>query len=391
MSEQSGQNPSANGTPKRRRHALVAAIIIATVGFCGLWLGLWVGRLLHERSAAARLAAIEAAMAMPNEQNAALIYDRLVEEYAGVSMPRAFLDYATDRKTMNEPWLAEDHPELAGRIKELGLLIAELLKAGRQRQCSFPITGYPKRLLARMDRLSCMRDWARLLVRSGNNDIAEGRIEAGLEKYLALLQIAGHLRQQPVLIDNLVGNAVEALALGPIRCFVLEGPCGQVHAAAIEAALPPLKSDWDGYSSKMLEVERLWARTERRSLLKYVLSFRRDDDDLVVERVKELYLRLLADRRGTRIILALRHHKDSTGRWPETLDEIRGPVPPEAQVDPSNGGAFVYRLTEDGFTLHSRGENDIDEDGRRRSGADDWQIWPPYTRTVAQKEKADDR
>ncbi len=351
---------------------------------------LWVGRLLNQRSATARLAAIEAARAIPDEQNAAVIYDRLMTEYGQPSLPQGIVNISSDR-TRTEPWLSEDNPQLAAWIKEQQGLIDGLLQAAKMNECRFPIIGYPKQFPTRMDRLSAMRGWAFLLVRAANNDIAEGRIESAIRKCLALLKLAGHLRQQPVVIENLAGNAVEALALRPIRCFVLEGPCEQRHSEAIEAALSPVKSDWDGYSSKMLQIERLLPRKERKSLFRYILSFWRNDDNSAIERVQELYLRLLADRRGVHVIIALRRYRDRTGKWPGSLEEIRSSAPQDVLVDPSNGGAFVYRLTEDGFTLYSRGKNNIDEDGRRRGGADDWQIWPPYHRTTAAKEKTPDR
>jgi hypothetical protein len=57
--------------------------------------------------------------------------------------------------------------------------------------------------------------------------------------------------------------------------------------------------------------------------------------------------------------------------------------------NPINGGSFVYKLTEEDFTLYSKGQNNIDEDGERnQSGADDWPIWPPLSRKT-KNEKAD--
>ena len=51
---------------------------------------------------------------------------------------------------------------------------------------------------------------------------------------------------------------------------------------------------------------------------------------------------------------------------------------PEIFVDPINNSSFVYKLTDDGFKLYSKGKNNIDENGEfKRSGPDDWPIWPP--------------
>ncbi|UCG48001.1 MAG: hypothetical protein JSU94_21285, partial [Phycisphaerales bacterium] len=204
MSQNSGQNGKSEKHKHARKRPRVAAVvaIIAVAAVCLLW----VGRLFHQRSAAARLAAIEAAQAVPDEQNAGLIYDRLMTEYGQPSLPQGIANNPTDR-TKTEPWLSKDNPQLAAWIKQQQGLIDGLLQAADMNECRFPIAGYPKQFPTRMDRLRAMRDWARLLVRAANNDIAEGRIESGLAKYLALLKLARHLRQQPVVIDNLVGNA----------------------------------------------------------------------------------------------------------------------------------------------------------------------------------------
>ncbi|MBL7107006.1 MAG: hypothetical protein ISS77_05320 [Phycisphaerae bacterium] len=97
--------------------------------------------------------------------------------------------------------------------------------------------------------------------------------------------------------------------------------------------------------------------------------------------IHDMYLRGIAEQRGTQIIIALRRFKDKNGKWPQNLAEIKNGCEPEIFVDPMNGGSFVYKLTEENFTLYSKGKNNIDDNGENKSyadgtGADDWQIWP---------------
>jgi hypothetical protein len=87
-------------------------------------------------------------------------------------------------------------------------------------------------------------------------------------------------------------------------------------------------------------------------------------------------LRFLADQRGTEILIALRRFEKQTGQWPESLEQIKDLVSQNILIDPQNNGPFVYKLTENGFTLYSIGPNNIDEAGRYRNGADDRPIWP---------------
>ena len=100
--------------------------------------------------------------------------------------------------------------------------------------------------------------------------------------------------------------------------------------------------------------------------------------------LRERYIRVLANRRGTLLMVAMRRYMNKTGRWPESLDDIRDMAAAENFLDPVSGGEFVYRLTAEGFTLYSKGENGIDEGGQCdyvqtniNNKLDDQLVWPP--------------
>jgi len=117
-------------------------------------------------------------------------------------------------------------------------------------------------------------------------------------------------------------------------------------------------------------------------------------------KIHDLYLRNNAEQRGNHLIIALRRYKNKTGQWPESLNDITSLAPAEIFVDPINGSSFVYKLTEENFTLYSKGKNNIDEDGIHigtfdpndfkwpKTEEDDILIWSPKTRKT-KKEKAD--
>ena len=151
-----------------------------------------------------------------------------------------------------------------------------------------------------------------------------------------------------------------------------------------ETILPDTKFEFEKYWDEMLYAENLFSRTVAKSqnvsnllvrLREWWANLARPDPALA--RVKEIYLRLLVDRQGSQILVALRHYKNKTGKWPEKLEEIKPFLTSEdILVDPQNKGSFVYRLKDDGFILYSTGLNKIDENGQRKSPADDWLIWP---------------
>ena len=176
-----------------------------------------------------------------------------------------------------------------------------------------------------------------------------------------------------------------------------------MHLKIIEAALLHTKDNWVEVSSKIIEFETLFERKnvsffDRARYWRLWRQFGSTVD--IVDRIQEYYLRQLADRCGSRILIALRRYKNKNARWPQTLDGIKDLVPEDILVDPINGGSFVYKLTEENFTLYSKGKNNIDEDGIRRvtydpndfkwpkTEEDDWLIWPPSSRKT-KNEKAD--
>ena len=112
-----------------------------------------------------------------------------------------------------------------------------------------------------------------------------------------------------------------------------------------------------------------------------------------LQTLHEVYLRLLASRRGTLVLIALRRYKDETAQWPEHLEQISASLPAEAMVDPVSGDPFVYRLTDDDFTLYSTGWNRIDEHGQywgaQKGKPDDLLYWPPWSRTIQEKKAAE--
>jgi len=109
------------------------------------------------------------------------------------------------------------------------------------------------------------------------------------------------------------------------------------------------------------------------------------------EIIHNLYLRVAAGRRATLILMAIRRYKDNHALWPKSLEDVKSTAPADLFLDPINNDSFVYMLTEDGFTLYSKGKNNIDENGESRTKkpdgteTDDRLIWPPKSRNINQR------
>ena len=354
-----------------------------------------------------------------------------------------------------------------------------LLNASRIEKCRFPINADLVSFDSTMDRLPPMRQWAYLLISAANNDVAEGRVGEGLEKYAAVLQMEKHQRQQPALIDFLVGIALEALSISQFKSFIVTGDAADEHLIVIEKALGTIKYDWSSDFPRIIEHEKLFAKnfwglfygvnpqgkirlgrgltgiiTEKlledvedkrfvtylyKRLIKawtilcwfympsspqragaivdevcerfyamaepdydwqkerekpskmfqlnyqYLVEYSTEILAPAYHRIHDQYLRVMAQQRGSQIIVALRRYKNKKGFWPVNLDDVKSMAPVEIFVDPTNGGDFVYEITEENFRLYSKGKNGIDEDGEYKDEADDWLIWPPTSRKAKEE------
>jgi hypothetical protein len=428
------------------------------------------------------LAALKAKRAIPDEENAAIIYNQLFESLDTDSNQPEFFS-----KSTREPWRAKDHPELAQWLRQHGNTIAKLIEASKIEKCQFPINASILSISddTIMDRLALMRKLVYLLISAANNDIAEGRIDQALEKYIAVLQMGSHQCQQLSLLDFLVGWALEELSTNQLKRFIVTGDATEEHLAIIKRALAEIRFNWNSDLPRILDHEKLVAkgfwgmfyainpegktrlsrdptatmRAEfpeelptltywQRKLAKtgtvlgwfgmpstpqkaakiidakyerFYAMARPDFDwnkqpakpsrwiklnyryfvELLVKilepayyKIHDGYLRTIAQQRGSRLIIALRRYKNKTGHWPERLDDVKPLAPAEIFVDPINGSSFVYKPTEENFTLYSKGKNNIDEDGKEddwdeeKTEADDWLIWP--VRSCKAKEESRD-
>ena len=102
----------------------------------------------------------------------------------------------------------------------------------------------------------------------------------------------------------------------------------------------------------------------------------------VYHKIHDFHLRVISNNRASRLLIALRRYKNENGYWPKGLNDIKSQVSAELFVDPVNEDSYVYRLNDDGFTLYSKGKNNIDEGGDKRTKksdgteTDDMLIWP---------------
>ena len=401
--------PEDVGRSWRRRIALAILVILA--------LALAVNFLCPTREE--ELAAIDAARAVADEDNAAWIYAKLLQgeevpptqsklnavlvpimeattdpvslhEYGmndrrlvELELPKGLLDPNDEDLTLWMPWTSAKYRGLRQWLDMHRHRINRLMEAAAKPACCYPLAPKPGRMGLFDVPLGAIRQYAHLLRRDANNDMAEGRTPAGLVKYRAIVSMGRHLETQPAAAHLSTGIACEAIGLHHLIEFVVTGPATEEDLNALAIDNSDLLDQWRLLHRDISRVRSVFARAleDRRRpdfrLYQWYRSVRYGEDGWHADRVGELHHRVLCERRAINVLVELRRFKNRTGRWPNGLNEIALSVDPLALVDPQNGGPYVYQRNEEGFRLYSTGPNGNDENGRHAwNGPNDWPIWP---------------
>lgn len=207
--------------PKRiRKYKYIPVIIVVTA--CNIWI------LTPDRDHSwtpftfdAELAELESQYSIADEDNAAPIYQNLIEKYRNVIFHPNISDFNAYSLDLNKPFSTENYPELSKMITDQQDTITALLQAANYDKCRFPI---PYDLAAAKEqhrRLFIFKCLCHLLLHSANNDIGDNQFDQAVTKQLAVLKIADHLYQQRTLLDNSAGTLIELMAFENINTLVM--------------------------------------------------------------------------------------------------------------------------------------------------------------------------
>ncbi|TSA52093.1 MAG: hypothetical protein D4R45_07460 [Planctomycetaceae bacterium] len=374
MSEDRQQHKKTDKTKHHLRYlwaALLAVLIIAII-YCLMWKA----GLLDFRSIDDKLAAIDAELAIPDAENAAVYYKRFFTDPNNEAIFYDLSDYTPSAYC--EPWADIEHPELAAELKTNRAFIQTLLDISEMQNARFPVDIAPGpdswQMARDMRKVIFVLSWA------AANDLAEGRADAAHRKYRCQMQLARHFSQQPGTYHKVFGIAFEATGYMNIRIAVMRDDITQEQMRSLESILDILMDRGEGHARIAARIDSLLDEKERSmmstvELLKQLWLGRKTQKQQEQVRHK-IRLRLEAIRRATPILIALRRYKQETGVWPESLEQIEPKLPEQMLIDPQNNGPFVYKRDGDSFVFYSKGPNNIDEGGSYSGADDDWPIWP---------------
>jgi hypothetical protein len=232
------------------------------------------------------LAALEVKYAIPEDENAATIYDELLKGYDGErfvfpdlssvgagdaniieymelfkkAKPKNtfypdFWDEELEDLTISKPWSSKEYPELVKWLKEKHeSTIEKLIQASLKRLCQFPI-NVDMVNAQHIDRYMAMVDWVHLLIRAANNDRGDGRIDQAVEKYTSVLKMNNLILQDSS--DATMGIGISLRIMKPLKRFVISGEITNEHLNILEEALKGIKYDWTWNFPRIIEYEKL--------------------------------------------------------------------------------------------------------------------------------------
>jgi hypothetical protein len=156
---------------------------------------------------------------------------------------------------MDNPWTAEQYPELAQWLKAKEPLIEKLKQAAEKEKCFF---AFDPNTLLNLEKLGSFRKFTYLLIRKANNDIANGNVDAAIENLSIPVQIANHVYQQPVLIKYLVAISIDFLSRHSINEILIRQKLTDEQYDKIAALLEKNRFSWHESFDRVLELEKLY-------------------------------------------------------------------------------------------------------------------------------------
>jgi hypothetical protein len=212
------------------------------------------------------LAALQTKYTIPDEENAAVIYNRLLVDYNEVTIAPNTSDPNVYYLMQSEPWSSNDYPQVAEWLKSQKSTIAKLIEASKFEKCRFPVVTDIAAFSQHTNILSPMHRWAFLLMYAANNDIAEGRVDQAVEKDLTVIQMSKHMCQQPANIDVLTGFGLENLGLKGINNFLVWADANESQLNKIEQAVSTIKHDLNSDIPAFIALEKLMLKNMYGSL-----------------------------------------------------------------------------------------------------------------------------
>lgn len=343
------------------------------------------------------LEAINARYAIPDEENAALIYAQLLfdpnltpkkvdlskqpsgaeieQQSKAVSGIRSRFEQRNvyDGPLHTKPWHRAKDPKLAQWIDGLEHSLNIIAQGAEIKHCFLPAppnrdTTYSYSHLI-PDLLSA---YNRILQSSAYLDWGEGCHARLILKAQLQIAIGRHL-QAPPFSGFLSGIQCEKEGLSLLNQTLIHMNLRDypISLESLCSDLDDLKNTWDTIHTAITHLESTYAKLDRREQFASALR-RLDIEDLVdllsygdhhdagspKSYLYRAYHDLLSHRRRHRLLIEMRRFKDKTGDWPHTLDPILGSLSQETLQEIAETTPFIHFMPDRSFVMCLYGTTD---------------------------------
>ncbi len=217
------------------------------------------------------LAALEAKRHVPDEANAALVYNRLLDNYDfdgfdyGMSecLPEDVSDYARRQFELQA---------IGGPEADVEETIQTLLEAAQFEKCRFEVAHSLFVVDNQFEYGRALTQWAVLLASSAEEDVLSARVGKAVAKYEAMLQMANHAYQQATTLDFLIAAAIEGTAIDGLNKIVMSGLLADGQFLTIEKKLASQGFNWQSDWASVLDHEKL--STKNTAAIAYEMNHR---------------------------------------------------------------------------------------------------------------------
>jgi hypothetical protein len=206
------------------------------------------------------IAALNAKYAVPDQENAAIIYNQLPKLFDDPCVAYIFEDCNIFDKLRREPWTAHDYPKYADWLDNHQQIINLLLQTTQYERCYFGTKADIILDESQMQVSVASRHAAQLLSLAANYDIGKGQFGKSLEKYHSMICIGNHFQENLSTINKLVGISVEALAIRGLRQFLIEQNASAEQIGRAEAITSEVDCSWNRNLPQIIQHDELFLK-----------------------------------------------------------------------------------------------------------------------------------
>ncbi len=311
-----------------------------------------------------KLKTLDAARAIPDEENAALVYAQILSDYYPIKSFADLVTIANERvhaliradfqkpqnsstdsrsvdKTDTQPWRADEYPEVIQWLNKHERAVTISLRAAQLQHCRFhlycPISPQGHWDMTYQDilvyRIFFLAD---VTARSAYLDLGRGRTQSSLSKAMAVRNASRHLGQHPTEHNFIISLNLELKAYRLLNTILIASDIRTLDLDRLQDTMGPLANEWNSIQHGLRPVRELYRRQANKHIpiltwLRVLLNSNGSNRQPMA-RYSERYLEILRARQLHCLLIEARRAKEQTGTWPATLKHLEAVLPEEVSI-----------------------------------------------------------